>query len=65
MSSARQGQATEEMIRVSKDEGINLESLKHGLANGTIIIPKNLARKQENVRVVGIGNGLKTKVNVR
>ena len=64
MSSARQGQATEEMIRVSKDEGINLETLKHGVAKGSIIIPRNLARKQENVRVVGIGNGLKTKVNV-
>ena len=48
MSSARQGQATEEMIRVSKEEGINLETLKHGVAKGSIIIPRNLARKQEN-----------------
>jgi phosphomethylpyrimidine synthase len=64
MSSARQGQATEEMMRVSKDEGINLETLKYRVASGSIIIPRNLARKQGNVRVVGIGNGLKTKVNV-
>jgi phosphomethylpyrimidine synthase len=64
MSCARKGQTTDEMIRISKDERINIEALVHGIARGSIIIPRNLARKQEAVRVVGIGNGLKTKVNV-
>ena len=57
MSSARLGQATKEMISVSNEERISLETLKHGVARGNIIIPKNRARKQENVRIVGIGNG--------
>lgn len=64
MSYARKGQATDEMIRVSNNEMVSIETLMHGIARGSIIIPRNLARKQEAVRVVGIGEGLKTKVNV-
>ena len=64
MSYARKGQATEEMIRVANDERTSVEALMHGIARGSIIIPRNHARKQEAVRVVGIGDGLKTKVNV-
>ena len=64
MSYARTGQATEEMIRVSKDEKMSIEALMHGIARGSIIIPRNVSRRQEAVRVVGIGDGLKTKVNV-
>lgn len=63
MSSARRGIATEEMIQVAKYEDINLDSLLRKVANGSVIIPKNNSRKQK-IRVVGIGNGLKTKVNV-
>jgi thiamine biosynthesis protein ThiC len=43
MSCARKGQTTDEMIRVSKDERINIEALMHGIARGSIIIPRNLA----------------------
>lgn len=64
MSYARRGQATDEMVDISKEEGINLETLIHGMAKGSIILPRNLARKQKTVRYVGIGNNLKTKVNV-
>jgi phosphomethylpyrimidine synthase len=63
MSSARRGIATEEMVQVAKDEDVSLDTLLHGIAKGSIIIPKNTARKQE-IKVVGIGQGLKTKVNV-
>src|SRR5262245_24052777 len=63
MSSAKRGIATEEMIQVAKYEDINLDSLLRKVANGSVIIPKNNSRKQK-IRVVGIGNGLKTKVNV-
>jgi phosphomethylpyrimidine synthase len=63
MSSARRGIATDEMTQVAKDEDISLDILLHGVARGSIIIPKNVARKQE-IKVVGIGQGLKTKVNV-
>lgn len=63
MSSAIRGIATDEMRQVAKDEDISLDTLVHGIARGSIIIPRNTARKQQ-IRVVGIGQGLKTKVNV-
>ena len=63
MSSARRGVATEEMIQVAKDEDISLDVILQGIAKGSIIIPKNTARKQQ-IKVIGIGQGLKTKVNV-
>lgn len=63
ISSARRGIATNEMKQIAKEEDIALDSLVHGIAKGSIIIPKNLERKQES-KVVGIGQGLKTKVNV-
>lgn len=63
MSSARRGITTDEMKQVAKDEDITLDTLVQGVARGSIIIPKNTARKQE-IKVVGIGQGLKTKVNV-
>lgn len=63
MSSARRGIATEEMKQVAKDEDINLDYIVRGVANGSIIIPRNNVRKQK-IKVVGIGKGLRTKVNV-
>ena len=63
MSSARRGIATDEMKQVAKDEDVTLDTLVQGIAKGSIIIPKNIERKQE-IKVVGIGQNLKTKVNV-
>ncbi|HSF01063.1 MAG TPA: phosphomethylpyrimidine synthase ThiC [Nitrososphaeraceae archaeon] len=63
MSTARRGMATEEMLYVAKDEGIDIDFLIPKVANGSIIIPRNNIRKQK-IKVVGIGKGLRTKVNV-
>lgn len=63
MSRAGRGVATEEMRRVARDEDVTLEWLLPKVARGSVIIPSNNARKQE-VHRVGIGKGLKTKVNV-
>jgi len=63
MGSARRGIATEEMKAVAKDEDVTLEWLLPKMANGSIIIPHNNERLQK-IRVVGIGKGMKTKVNV-
>jgi phosphomethylpyrimidine synthase len=63
ISSARRGIATDEMKQIAKEEDIALDSLVHGIAKGSIIIPKNVERRQD-IKVVGIGQGLKTKVNV-
>ena len=63
MSNARRGVPTAEMEQVAKDEDVSIETLLHGIAGGSIIIPKNIIRRQQ-IKVVGIGQGLKTKVNV-
>jgi phosphomethylpyrimidine synthase len=63
MSYARRGIATEEMKQVANDEGVELDIIVRGIADGTIIIPKNNARKQE-IKVKGIGKLMYTKVNV-
>jgi phosphomethylpyrimidine synthase len=63
LSSAKRGVATEEMKQVAKDEDLNIDFIVKNVAKGSIIIPKNVQRKQK-IKVVGIGKGLKTKVNV-
>ena len=63
MSAARRGVATDEMKAVARDEDVTLDWLIQKIANGSIIIPHNNERLQK-IRVVGIGKGMKTKVNV-
>jgi phosphomethylpyrimidine synthase len=63
MSSARRGIATDEMKQVAKEEDLSLDFIIKSVARGSIIIPRNNIRKQK-IKVVGIGRGLRTKVNV-
>lgn len=61
MKEARLGRTTEEMRSLAKNENIDLEFVRRKIASGNIIITKNVNRKK--TRIVGIGEGLKTKVN--
>ena len=61
MEAARAGQITAEMRTVAGDERIDIELLRKRIALGEIIIPKN--KKHGGVNPVGIGKGLRTKVN--
>ena len=63
MSDARQNRITPQMKQVAKDEDVTETWLAHRIANGSIIIPSNNVRPQ-TIHNVGIGKGLKTKVNV-
>jgi phosphomethylpyrimidine synthase len=63
LSAARRGIITDEMKQVAKDEDVTPEWLRAQIATGSIIIPANNIRPQK-VHRVGIGKGLKTKVNV-
>ncbi len=65
MAAARRGVVTEEMRQVARDEDVSADWLVSKMASGAIIIPANNARPQKShVHRVGIGRGLKTKVNV-
>ncbi len=58
---AREGIVTEQMQAVASDEKIEAAIIRDRVANGQIVIPNNPFRKGQ--QVVGIGRGLRTKVN--
>ena len=60
ISDARSGIISEEMKAVAKAEGVTEEFVMRGVAGGHIVIPVSPYRK---VKVCGIGEGLRTKVN--
>ncbi|EEG76050.1 phosphomethylpyrimidine synthase ThiC [Dethiobacter alkaliphilus] len=61
LSKARSGEITPEMEQVAKKENVALDFVAEGVAAGTIVIPRNVKRK--NIDPVGIGTGLTTKVS--
>ncbi len=59
---ARSGVELPEFREVAEYEGVLLEHVIRGVAEGRIVIPKNNSRPR-GVRSVGIGDGLSVKVN--
>ncbi|MGZ4891841.1 MAG: phosphomethylpyrimidine synthase ThiC [Halobacteriota archaeon] len=57
---AKQGIITNEMKTVASDEGVTPEFVCRGIANGQIVVPLSPYRE---TKPIGIGKGLKTKVN--
>lgn len=55
------GEVTPEMRRVAEKEGVDAEVVRRGVAEGSIVIPRN--RRRENLDPVGIGAGLRVKVS--
>ncbi|NLJ98368.1 MAG: phosphomethylpyrimidine synthase ThiC [Tissierellia bacterium] len=62
MDAAKRGIITKEMKAVSKKENIDIEKLRKGIAEGKIVIPAN--KNHKSLSPEGIGEGLKTKINV-
>jgi len=60
MDDARKGIITKEMKSVAESENVDPEFIRKSVAKGTIAIPSNSGRE---VKGVGIGAGLRTKVN--
>ncbi len=58
---ARKGNTTPEMAAVARAEGLSVEHIMQGVANGTIVISKN--NKHNKIVPLGIGKGLRTKIN--
>lgn len=61
LETARRGKNSPEMRRVAKDEGVSVDFIRKGTARGRIVIPKNIRHRV--VKLCGIGQGLKTKIN--
>jgi len=58
---ALEGRQTLEMEAVSREEGVSIEWLRERIGLGRIVIPAN--RNHQGIRPVGIGEGLRIKVN--
>ena len=61
MEKALDGKLTPLMGEVAKDEGVPEKVIRKGVAAGRIVIPRNVHR--EHIRPVGIGEGLRVKIN--
>jgi hypothetical protein len=60
---ARAGIVTEAMRQVAESEGVDVQTVRDEVAAGRLVIPANEARLRSNLRPVGIGRALRTKVN--
>ncbi|MBM4433428.1 MAG: phosphomethylpyrimidine synthase, partial [Chloroflexi bacterium] len=58
---ARKGIISPQMSSVAQREGVDADFIRHGVAEGAIVIPANI--KHANLTPCGIGQGLRTKVN--
>jgi len=58
---ARTGAVTKEIEEVARAENLPVEKVREGVARGAIVIPANVNHK--SLRPLGIGQGLRTKVN--
>ncbi len=64
LEAAKRGIITPEMEYVAESEGLDPKYIMEGVRNGEIVIPANRIHLSKNLRkLVGIGKGLKTKVN--
>ncbi|MCX8069346.1 MAG: phosphomethylpyrimidine synthase ThiC [Thermodesulfovibrionales bacterium] len=57
---ARKGIITNDLMVVAEQEGINAEKLAQNIIDGTAVISKN---NKKNIQPLGIGKGLRTKIN--
>ena len=62
MQAARQGVLTPQMKQLLIQEPVSQEQLQSRMACGQIVIPAN--KNHANLKGIGIGKGLRTKVNV-
>ncbi|MDF1581255.1 MAG: phosphomethylpyrimidine synthase ThiC [Desulfuromonadales bacterium] len=61
MEFAREGKITDLMREAARYENVSAETIRDGIAAGTIIISRN--KKRANGKALAVGKGLRTKVN--
>ncbi len=65
MLEAKEGKIAEEMKIIAEKEELPVDLIRRRVAAGRIIIPGNLKRRdKQEIKIIGIGEGLSTKVNV-
>ena len=62
MSIARTGAIPEELKVIAKEEGLSINKLRERVALGKVVVLRNVKRR--GIKIVGVGEGLRTKVNV-
>lgn len=60
---ARAGEITDVIKSVARDENIDAELLRREIASGRLVIPANSLHIKTNLKPVGIGRVLRTKIN--
>ena len=58
---AKEGAISPQMELVARNERVEVDLVRQGVAAGTIVIPANI--RHTNLVTCGIGHGLRTKVN--
>ncbi|MBN1916852.1 MAG: phosphomethylpyrimidine synthase ThiC [Verrucomicrobia bacterium] len=61
IEAARKGQATDAMRAAAEHDHVPVEHIVAGLADGTIVVPKNTGHAFAHI--IGVGRGLRTKTN--
>jgi len=61
IEAAQKGQPTDAMRAAAQHDGVAVEQVVAGVANGTIVVPKNAGHDFR--RIIGVGAGLSTKTN--
>jgi len=64
LEKARKGKITKEMKRVAREEGFPAGKILNWVKNGSLVIPANKAHLKLGLKPLGIGEMLRTKVNV-
>jgi len=60
---ARAGEITDEIKSVARDENIDAELVRKEIAAGRLVIPANSLHIKTNLKPIGIGRALRTKIN--
>jgi len=63
LTDARAGITTDAMRHVAAGEKVNVETVRNETAAGRLVIPANTVHLRDNLKPVGIGRTLRTKVN--
>ena len=63
LEQARKGAITDQMRQVAQQEMVQPELIRMEIAAGRLVIPANMVHLQGNLRPIGIGRAIRTKIN--